>query len=609
MAEFFEEDNFESTKLDKSIWKKLIKYMMPHKKYVIIAAISIMITATLDAVYPLMTSYAIDEIIEVKNLGNLKYFIVFFILFIFTQIFSVIMFIKSAGKVEAELAYDIRRDAFNKLQKLPFAYYDKTPVGWIMARMTSDSRNLSEILSWGIVDLVWGLVLMFFIVIFMFIVNWKLALIAIAVVPIMALVSKYFEVLVLKAYRKVRKINSKITGSFNEGITGAKTIKTLVLEDKSSKEFNDLTTSMRKQSIRAHMINAIFFPSVIFLSTIATCLVYYFGGNLVFIGVIDVATLYIFVNYCGQFFDPVYNLATLLSRMQQAQASAERILSLIETNPAIYDDKEVINRYGDTFDLKKENFEELVGKIEFRNVGFKYDIGEQVLENFNLTIKAGEKVALVGHTGAGKSTIVNLLSRFYEPVDGEILIDDKNYKERSIAWLHKNIGYVLQTPHLFSGTIMENVRYGNLNASDEDVYKACKLVNADEFISKFEKGYDTEVGESGNKLSVGQKQLLSFARAIITDPKIIILDEATSSVDTETEFIIQKAIDKILVGRTSVIVAHRLSTIVSCDRILVLEDGKIIEEGNHKDLIKKQGKYYQLYTNQFTQEMLEMSKN
>jgi ATP-binding cassette subfamily B protein len=477
-----------------------------------------------------------------------------------------------------------------------------------MARMTSDSRNLSEVLSWGLIDLVWGVFLMIFLTIFMFIIKWQLALVILAVVPLLMGVAIFFRKYILKAYRSIRKVNSKITGAFNEDITGAVTTKTLVLEEQNYHEFDKLTTDMRQQSIRAHLLQGVFFPTMLFIIFIGMAMVYNVGGNMVINDAITVGTLYLFTNYVWQFFDPVNNIANFYARFQQAQASAERIVSLIETVPDIVDKDEVIAKYGTIFDYKTENFEALVGDVEFKNVSFKYNVGEQVLSDFNLKVRAGQSVALVGHTGAGKTTIVNLISRFYEPTSGEILIDGIDYRERSIGWLHSNLGYVLQTPHLFSGSVMENIRYGNLKAMDEEVIEAAKAVEAHGFIVKFENGYDTECGEGGSRLSVGQKQLVSFARAILADPKILILDEATSSVDTETEQLIQNAINKLLKGRTSFIVAHRLSTIVHSDLILVLDDGKIIESGSHKELIKKEGAYYKLYTNQYSEEMLELSK-
>lgn len=609
-----DEENFTSQKFDWLVWKKILAFMKPLKKYAIMGLLAVIILAVTDIIYPYISAFAIDDIITpnidngTQDLSKLPILITYFIIFMIVQAAMVYLFIIFAGKVQNELAFNIREKAFNHLQELPFSYYDRTRVGWIMARMTSDSRNLSEVLSWGLIDLVWGVFLMIFLTIFMFIIKWQLALVILAVVPLLMGVAIFFRKYILKAYRSIRKVNSKITGAFNEDITGAVTTKTLVLEEQNYHEFDKLTIDMRQQSIRAHLLQGVFFPTMLFIIFIGMAMVYNVGGNMVINDAISVGTLYLFTNYVWQFFDPVNNIANFYARFQQAQASAERIVSLIETVPDIVDKDEVIAKYGTIFDYKTENFETLVGDVEFKNVSFKYNVGEQVLSDFNLKVRAGQSVALVGHTGAGKTTIVNLISRFYEPTSGEILIDGIDYRERSIGWLHSNLGYVLQTPHLFSGSVMENIRYGNLKASDEEVIEAAKAVEAHGFIVKFEKGYDTECGEGGSRLSVGQKQLVSFARAILADPKILILDEATSSVDTETEQLIQNAINKLLKGRTSFIVAHRLSTIVHSDLILVLDDGKIIESGSHKELIKKEGAYYKLYTNQYSEEMLELSK-
>ncbi|MDY0138632.1 MAG: ABC transporter ATP-binding protein [Candidatus Izemoplasmatales bacterium] len=610
-----DEENFTSQKFDWSTWKKILVFMKPLKKHVIFGILAITILAVTDIVYPYISAFAIDDIIKpnVENgtadFSKLPVLIGFFVGFMIIQAAMVYLFILFAGKIQTELAFNIREKAFNHLQELPFSYYDRTRVGWIMARMTSDSRNLSEILSWGLIDLAWGLFLMIFLTIFMFIINWKLALVILSVVPILIIVSIYFRKHILKAYRSIRKVNSKITGSYNEDITGAITTKTLVLENQNFSEFDHLTFDMKRQSIRAHMLQGVYFPIMLFIIFIGMAMVYYVGGNMVLspLAPISVGTLYLFTNYVWQFFDPVNNIANFYARLQQAQASAERIVSLIETEADIVDKDEVIAKYGTIFEYKRENFEPLLGNVEFKNVDFKYNVGEQVLTDFNLKVKAGQSIALVGHTGAGKSTIINLISRFYEPTAGNILIDGVDYRERSLGWLHSNLGYVLQTPHLFSGSVMENIRYGNLEATDEEVIAAAKAVEAHSFIMKFEEGYNTECGEGGSRLSVGQKQLVSFARAILADPKILILDEATSSVDTETEQLIQNAINKLLKGRTSFIVAHRLSTIVHSDMILVLDDGKIIESGTHRELIKKQGAYYKLYTNQYSEEMLELS--
>jgi len=613
--ELLEEEDFSKKKLDFNVWKKIFAFMKPLKREVFIAVGSMALLAATDAIYPLFSKYAIDYILRpgadnelYPELANLKWFILMYVAFILAGLALVYLFIRFAGKIQAELAYGIRKKAFLHLQELPFSYYDRTRTGWIMARMTADTRNLSDILSWGIIDVTWGVFMMAILVVVMFVINWQLALIAIAVVPVLSLVSKWFQKYILKSYRDIRKVNSKITGAYNEGITGAITTKTLVLEKDNYGEFRGLTGDLRAKSVRAAVIHGLYFPSVIFLIALGTAAVYYAGGTMVLQTGLSISTLILFTNYVWEFFDPVNNIAETFVKLQQAQASAERIMSLIESKPDIRDSEAVLAKYGSLFEYKRENFEPLRGDVEFENVSFKYNIGEQVLSNFNLQVRAGQSIALVGHTGAGKSTIVNLICRFYEPTGGRILIDGIDYKERSLGWLHSNLGYVLQTPHLFSGTVMDNIKYGRLGATEEEAIQAAKAVEAHEFIMRFEKGYDTECGEGGSHLSVGQKQLISFARAILADPKILVLDEATSSVDTETEKAIQTAINTLLRGRTSFIVAHRLSTIVHSDRILVLEQGVVTEEGSHRELIAKQGQYYKLYTNQYTEDMLELSK-
>jgi len=612
--QLLDEESFSSNKIDWNVWKKIFHFMIPLKKYAVISVLCMAVLAGTDVVYPYISKFAIDRIIT-PNLGavsvdftQLPELITYYVIFMIIQCIMVYVFILFAGKVQVELAYNIRAKAFHHLQELPFSYYDRTRTGWIMARMTSDSRNLSDILSWGIIDFTWGVFLMVILITVMFIINWKLALITIAIVPFLAIVSTYFRRHILKSYRSIRKVNSKITGAFNEGLTGAITTKTLVLEDANYGDFDLLTSDMRNQSIRAAKFQGLYFPTVIFMIAISIALIYNVGGNMVYNLSISIGTLYLFTNYVWQFFDPINNIATIFARFQQAQASAERIVSLIETKPDIEDTPEVIAKYGTLFEYNLDNFEPLKGDVEFDNVSFKYHVGERVLSDFSIKVKAGQSIALVGHTGAGKTTIVNLICRFYEPTAGRILIDGVDYKDRSLGWLHSNLGYVLQSPHLFSGSVRENIRYGNLDATDEEVISAAKAVEAHDFIMRFENGYDTECGEGGSRLSVGQKQLVSFARAILADPKILVLDEATSSVDTETEQLIQTAINKLLKGRTSFIVAHRLSTIVHSDRILVLEGGVVIEEGTHRELIQQQGHYYKLYTNQYSEEMLELSK-
>lgn len=592
-------------KFDWSLWKKLFDYMKPYKKYMMLLILVMIAVGAIEATFPLMTRYAIDKFIIPGRLDGLKYFALKYLGLIIFQVFNVWSLISLAGKINMGISYDMRKKGFQRLQELSFSYYDKTPVGWIMARMTSDTQKLGDTLAWGTVDMIWGFAMMTTISVYMIYLNWKLALIALAVLPILAAISMYFQQNILKAFRQVRKTNSRITGAFNEGLMGAKTTKILCTEGKNLNEFKALTSNMYQASVTAAIFSSVYMPVVMTLGSIGTALALWFGGKGVLLQTLSYGTLVAFVSYMVQFFEPVREVARVLAELISAQASAERIVSMIDTEPDIKDSQEVLERYGDMLAPRKENWPKIKGDISFRNVSFSYKEGQEVLSNFSIDIKAGETIALVGETGSGKSTIVNLTCRFYEPTEGEILIDGVEYRKMSQLWLHSNLGYVLQTPHLFSGTVRENIRYGRLDATEDEIVRAAKIVNAHEFIKRLEKGYDTEVGEGGSLLSTGQKQLISLARAILADPRIFVLDEATSSVDTETEQIIQQAIQKVLKGRTSFVIAHRLSTIRSADRILVIHKGRLIEEGNHYSLLKHKGFYYRLYTNQFIEEQEE----
>lgn len=602
-----EQDQVESFKIN--TWKKIFKIIAKDKKVIFKMIIIVILLTLLDIGFPLLNKYAIETYFG-KNPNFSTRYLFIGVYAAFSLIFGLTVwgFIRAAAIVEEATTFEIRMQAFKNLQHLSFSYYDTTPSGWVMARMTSDARRLASIISWGIVDILWGFMLMIGILIVSFFINWRLALILTALLPIFLVIAIFFRKKILKEYREVRKINSQVTAAYSEGFMGAKTTKTLVLEDEHNREFNSIASKMKTRSMKAALVSSLFWPTILLLGYIGVVLVLYQGGNLIIndpTGLIfTTGTLYLFIDYAIKFFDPVMVIARVLTEFQQAQASAERVITLIETIPDIQDTKEVVEKYGTLFNHFRENWEEINGNIKFNNVSFKYKNTEQyVLKDFNLEIEPGQMIALVGETGSGKSTIVNLISRFYEPTEGEILIDDVNYKERSISWLHANLGYVLQTPQLFSGTIKENIRYGKLNATDEEIIKASKLANAHDFIIEQEKGYDTNIGEGGNKLSLGQKQLISFARAVIAEPNILVLDEATSSIDTENEKVILEAMKTVLKGRTSIVVAHRLSTVVSADKIIVLREGKIIEQGTHQELLHQKGYYFELYRNQFIQEL------
>ena len=528
-------------------------------------------------------------------------FVVKMVMFIVMLGICTSLFLLFASRLELKFYKGLTKKTFAKIQEQPFSFFDRSSVGWLMARVSSDTSRLGEIISWGLIDIVYAVFKLLFIFIVMWNIDFKLSLILLIIIPLVTIVAAIFNNLIVKLSRKQRRINSEITSYLNEGISGAKTSKTLVLEDKNIKEFSNIVNRYKKVTVKISWTQSAFYQIIAFSSALALALMGYFGG----MSAIDTSILFLFLTYAMSFFDPVMVIARLTNELKHAQVAAERVFDLNDIVPEILDTPEVIEKYGDYINFKKENWEELKGDIEFENVTFAYKKGKEVLKDFSLKVKLGQTIALVGETGAGKSTIDNLICRIYEPRSGVIKNDGKDYKERSVAWLHSYLGYVLQTPHLFSGTIKENIRYGNLNATDEQVYEAAKIAHADEFILKLENGYDSEVGEGGNRLSLGQKQLISFARAIIANPKILILDEATSSIDTETEYVIQNAIKSILKGRTSFVVAHRLSTIVNSDLILVIQEGKITEQGTHEELMKLKGYYYKLFTNQFIEEKMK----
>ncbi len=603
-----EEQDFSAKKVDGRLWKRLYHYALRNHALVAVVLATLVLVALVDVLYPLFTSYAIDRFIVPKTTDGLAAFAIVYALTILLQGLGVITFITVCGKLEMRMSYDIRQDTFLRLQNLSFSFYDRTPVGYIMARMVSDVARLSELVAWSLVDVLWSLFYILGSMVSMFLLSWKLALIVLAVLPPLALVSVFLQKRMLRYQRQARKQNSRITSAFNEGIMGAVTTKTLVREQQNADEFNGLTVQMRRVSIRSALVNAAFFPIIISLGAVGTGLALTLGGAGVIeggralIGAISAGTMVAFISYSTQLFDPIQQLAAILAELLGAQASAERVLTLIDTEPDVTDAPEVIAKYGDILHPKTENWEPITGNIDFERVSFSYQRGETVLDDFTLRVNAGETIALVGETGAGKSTIVNLICRFYEPTQGRILIDGVDYRARSQLWLQNNLGYVLQTPHLFSGTIRDNIGFGRPDATIEQVREAARMVHADAFIERQPLGYDTQVGEGGALLSTGQKQLISFARVVLKDPRIFVLDEATSSIDTQTEQLIQSAITRMLSGRTSFIVAHRLSTIRSADRILSIRGGRVVESGSHVELMARGGYYHDLYTHQFREQ-------
>ena len=579
---------------------KLLPFVKPYKKIMISMIIMGALSSLIDSIYPLFNQYALNHFIALKTTDTfVPYIIVYIVILI---VFVILNFVSTtwAGKIEMSVNRDLRNASFNHLQELSFSYFNQNNVGYVHARVMSDTGRIGQLVSWDMMDMVWQGSYLLFVLINMALINIHLAMYIMLIIPFAVILIIFFQKKLVALNRKIREINSKITSNFNEGITGAKSIKTLVVENKINHDFDVDSDDMEKTSVLAGRYSALFSSLVTMLSSITLAIILWKGGMINQEGIIMIGTLSVFMTYALNMLEPIQSIVGGIARLIAIQVNIERFTTLLETQSDVADRTEVIEKYGDTFHPKKENWEALHGDVEFKDVSFKYPDGnEMVLEHFDLKVPQGTNVAIVGETGAGKSTLVNLVCRFFEPTYGQVLIDGKDARDRSQLWLHSNIGYVLQTPHLFSGTVRDNLRYGKPDATDEEIWKALKLVNAEFVIDKMDKGLDSEVGEGGDMLSTGEKQLISFARAILADPKILVLDEATASIDTLTEKAIQDAIFTVIKGRTSFVIAHRLSTIVDADVILVVKDGKIIERGKHAELMQAHGYYYDLYTRQY----------
>ena len=584
--------------------KRLFSYSMKYRKWMRGFIAFVLMVAAVEAVTPIIwlnlldnavmplveqykPVYASGNIPDIDLMPLLKYALMILGLGIVLSL-SVFMFINFAGKIQEYVMYDIRQDLFKKLQELSFSFYDKSAVGWLMSRITSDTIKVTELISWGFIECIWGFGMIVFCLIAMFIYNVKLALIVTVTIPLLTLVSFKIRKLILKYSRESRRFNSEITASYNEHISGVEVNKSMVQEDRASSEFESLSEKMRVSSYKSAYFTALYTPLVIFGGSIAAAMIIYFGGGMAITipPEITVGLLAAFFGYATLIYEPILDISKFYSQAQSCISAGERIFSLLDTQPMIKDR------------MNADDFEEIEGNIDFENVSFHYEKDKPVLDNINLSIKSGQSVALVGETGGGKSTIINLICRFYEPTSGIIKIDGIDYMDKTIQSLGSRLGVVLQTPHLFSGSIRENIRYGREDATEEEIVNSLLLIGGDEFLNRL----DEEAGEGGEKLSLGEKQLISFARAVLANPRIFIMDEATSSVDTLTEAKIQSGIHEMIKGRTSIIIAHRLSTIKNCDRILVIKKGKIIEDGSHHDLMMKKGYYYNLYTRQLREQ-------
>ena len=584
-------------------WSRVVQFLKPYKIQVIILIVAAVFTAFFDAFFPLMTQYAIRQFIGPKTTQGLWGFAGVFVALALVQTLGSVIYCKKAMSIEMYVGRDMRYSLFSHVQGLSLDYFNTTPVGFVLSRIMSDTNSLGSIFSWRLSDLFFNSAYIIFAAINMAKINLTLAVLVFITIPLIVIIGGYFQRKLLKANRIVRRQNSLVTASYNENINGATTIKELDTAKKTDEEFKEVNMQMRLKSLALKRIENIFFPCIMVVGTLSLGLVLGKGPQLVAAGVMDVGALAVFISYTFTIMDPVEHIIRTLTQVISLQANVERVNRLMDASATVKDEAQVVEKYGDIYNPVKENWEELVGDIEFCDVSFKYPDSETyVLEHFNLKIKAGTSVAIVGATGAGKSTLVNLVCRFFEPTSGQILIDGKDYRTRSLLWLQSNLSYVLQTPHLFTGTILENIKYANQNASFEQVVAAAKQAQAHNFIEKLPEGYETQVGQGGDKLSTGQKQLVSIARALLADGKILVMDEATSSVDTKTEQLINTITGDLLKNRTSFIIAHRLSTVKNADIIIVVDEGKIIEMGTHTQLLRAGGHYYNLYTSQWEEQ-------
>ena len=585
------EEEEHTSQLTSPVFQRIVSLLKPHWKWVLGFIITIMLTSVLDAYFTYLNKEIVDVGITLKDRSTLTRIAITYGVFQILQAGFVFTFIYLAGVLGERVQYDMRKMLFNHLQDLSLSYYAQNAVGRLIARVTSDTGRVSELLTWGVVDTTWALMNITTSLIFMAIINWKLALIVSAAIPVMLFIAVQFRKRILVEYRVSRRTNSKITGAFNENFQGVRVVKALLREDENTKEFQKLTTQMYKASYRAAWLSALFLPTVQIVAAIAMGLIIGYGGSQITLGVMTIGGIQAFVSYLTFMMWPIQDFARVYAEMQHSIASAERIFKLVDTPPEVHDK-------ADAMEAKT-----LLGEIEFDHVDFYYEDRKPVLTDFTLKVSPGEMIALVGPTGGGKSTIVNLLCRFYEPRQGTIRINGHDYMDYTLASIHNKIGIVLQTPHLFSGSVRDNIRYGRLDATDDEIIEAAKIAGAHDFIVTLEKGYDQNVGEGGNLLSVGQKQLISLARAVLARPELFIMDEATSSVDTLTEALIQRGMEALMKGRTSFVIAHRLSTIRRATRILVIENGRIAEQGTHAQLLHLGGHYYRLYTQQFRHEL------
>lgn len=587
MSSDFRDDEILGKAYDSKLMRRLLRYVKPYKKYVVLAILLNILVAALGPLRPYLTKIAVDDYIANKDYHGL--FIICLILFgsLFLQAMVQYFLTYYTELMGQKIIYDLRIQIFSHVQKLALRFFDKTPIGRIVTRVTNDVESLNEMFSSGIVAVFSDIFVIVWIFVFMFSLSWDLALVTMSVIPILFYATFLFRKKVREAYRDVRYHLARLNSYMQEHVTGMNVVQNFAKEKEELKKFSSINNDYKTANIKSVFYYAVFFPFVELLSSITIGLIIWYGGGEVIQKQLTIGVLFAFLQYTEMFWRPVRDLSEKYNILQTAMASSERIFKLLDDKTFIKNpDKPII-------------LNNVKGEIEFKNVWFAYNDGEYVLKNISFKINPGETVAIVGATGAGKTSLINILTRFYEIEKGSITIDGIDIRHLDKHNLRKYISVVLQDVFLFSGTIKSNISLGAENISDEQIIEAAKTVGAHDFISKLPNGYNEEVKEKGATLSVGQRQLISFARALAYNPQILILDEATSSIDTETEILIQKAIEKLLVGRTSIVIAHRLSTIQNADKIIVMHKGELKEVGTHQELLAKRGIYYKLYQLQY----------
>ena len=571
----------------KEIIIRLMAYLKPYKAKSMIVILLMILVMLCNVVNPYLLQQAIDVHVVNKDInGILLIGGLLLIINIFAWIASKIRW-TMISKITNNILVNIRHELYEHIQKLSFDFFDNRPVGKILARVVGDVNALKNLFNQSIQTLIPELLSLVCVAIAMFILNIKLAMACIILLPFLTIAMFYIEIHSRKRWEVFRNKRSNLNGFTHEDFSGIKVVQAFANEKNTEKNFRKMVKEQKEAFLNAVRLNDCFWPLVELSWGIGTLIVFAVGYRLILSGEIQVGKLIAFSMYTGMFWRPIMNLSSFYNTLITNFAAADRIFDILDQEPDI-------ENIG-----KAPKMNRIEGKVEFRNIDFSYNVGGKVLNNINFKVNPGDKIALVGATGSGKTTIISLLSRFYDPTDGEILVDGKNIKYVDLYSYRSQMGIMLQDTFLFSSTIMENIRYGRLDATDEEVINAAKAVNAHEFIMKLENGYDTEVNERGSRLSLGQRQLVSFARALLANPRILILDEATSNIDTQTEMLVQKGIEKLIKGRTSFVIAHRLSTIRDCDKILVISDGEIIEAGTHDELLRNKGMYYDLYSAQY----------